>query len=304
MLLLLGGCAAPQREGPVEPKPDLGALWDFSDPAGSEGRFREAVAAGGDDAGYRAEALTQLARSQGLQRRFEEADRTLDEAEGLVTDATPRARVRLHLERGRVVNTSGHPEGSRALFRKALEVAERAGEEDLAVDAAHMLGLVTAGEESLSWNRRAMEMAEAAADPRAKGWLGPLYNNTGWTLHTAGRYAEALPLFEKARDWYASRGNPGDARSGRWAVARCHRSLGRTGEALAEQRALLAETGAAGEPDGFVHEETAECLLALGRAEEARPHFARAFDLLWKNAQFAADEPARLARLRELAGPK
>ena len=53
---------------------------------------------------------------------------------------------------------------------------------------------------------------------------------------------------------------------GRWCVARCLRSLGRTEEALAEQRALAAELEAIGESDEFVTLEIAECLRALSRA--------------------------------------
>ena len=44
------------------------------------------------------------------------------------------------------------------------------------------------------------------------------------------------------------------------------RSLGRTEEALAEQRSLAAELEALGETDEYVTEEIAECLRALGRA--------------------------------------
>ena len=51
----------------------------------------------------------------------------------------------------------------------------------------------------------------------------------------------------------------------RWCVARCLRSLGRTAEALAEQRALAAELEAVGETDEHVTEEIGECLRELGR---------------------------------------
>jgi hypothetical protein len=43
-----------------------------------------------------------------------------------------------------------------------------------------------------------------------------------------------------------------------------------------------------------------ECLLALGRADEARPHFARAYELLSQDEWFPADEKQRLARMKEL----
>jgi tetratricopeptide (TPR) repeat protein len=133
-------------------------------------------------------------------------------------------------------------------------------------------------------------------------WLAPLHNNLGWAYHDRGELAAALAEFEKAVPLYAVRGNAADARFSRWTVARALRSLGRCAEALPAQQTLLAETSAAGVEDGFVHEEIAECLLALGRAEEARPHFREAHRSLSQDASLARDEPARLARLLELAG--
>jgi Flp pilus assembly protein TadD len=83
-------------------------------------------------------------------------------------------------------------------------------------------------------------------------------------------------------------------------VAKAQRALGRFGEALAEQEGLLRECELAREPDGYVHEEVAECLLALGRETEAGLHFARAYALLAKDPRFPPGEKARLERIREL----
>ena len=47
-------------------------------------------------------------------------------------------------------------------------------------------------------------------------------------------------------------------------------------------------------------EELGECLLALGRADDARPFFARAAERLGADAWLAAHEPDRLDRLRRL----
>ena len=83
-------------------------------------------------------------------------------------------------------------------------------------------------------------------------------------------------------------------------VAWTLRSLKRHAEALDILRRLQAETQDA--PDGYVFEELAENLLALGRDAEARPHFAKAWELLSQDhSQDRADE-ARLVRLRRLGG--
>ena len=78
-------------------------------------------------------------------------------------------------------------------------------------------------------------------------------------------------------------------------MARCLRSLGRTDEALTRQQALHAEHTALGTRDGFVLEELGECLLALGRGDEARPYFAQAHTELSQDAWLAEAEPARMA---------
>jgi tetratricopeptide (TPR) repeat protein len=256
---------------------ELDALWDFDDPAGSEERFRAFVhrARAADDP-ILAEALTQLARSHGLQRRFGDADRTLDEAEGALRPADLRGRIRIELERGRVANTAERPGRGAAAFRRAWNVAREANEDGLAVDAAHMLGIVEPAEIAEEWNERAMELARTSNDPSARQWIGSLANNMGWARHAEGDVDGAIALFEQSRDAFLAHGRVERARIARWSIARCLRSRGDVAQALAAQEALLAELDALGETDGYVLEEIAECLLALGRDDEAPPFFARA----------------------------
>lgn len=59
---------------------------------------------------------------------------------------------------------------------------------------------------------------------------------------------------------------------------------------------ILAELSE-GEADGFVAEEIAECLLALGKPDEARPWFRLAAGML---GETLVDDPARLQRLTDL----
>jgi hypothetical protein len=64
--------------------------------------------------------------------------------------------------------------------------------------------------------------------------------------------------------------------------------------------ALKNEFESAGESDGYIFEEIGECLLALNRAEEARPYFSKAYEILAGDAWLPEREPDRLARLKEL----
>ena len=293
-----------QRPGSkAEPLPDFDALWNYQDPGQSEASFRELVqrAKESGDVSYHAQLLTQIARAQGLQRKFEEAHETLDAVEGMLTERLVLPRIRYLLERGRVYNSSNNPEKAKPLFLEAWEIAVANGEDFYAVDAAHMMGIVEPPERQLDWAVKAMRLAEKSSDRRAKNWLGPLYNNTGWTYHDLGRYEKALELFEKSLKWREERGDERGIRTAKWTIGRTYRSLGRTEDACEIQMALRDEIDKKGlEPDGYVFEELGECLHLLGREEEARKYFKLAYDVLSKDAWLVANEPERLKRLKEL----
>ncbi len=286
----------------AEELPEFDRLWNFRDPAETERRFREILprAECAGTAAYLGELRTQIARTLGLQRRFDEAHSLLDGVEeALPSVASPRLRVRYLLERGRTLNSSKRPSEARPLFLEAWELGRKCGEHALAVDAAHMMAIVEPPEEQLAWNLRAMEFAEKSHDERAKRWLGTLYNNIGWTHFEAKEYERSLEVHRKGLAWQEAHGTPRTLQIARWSVGRLLRALGRIDEALPVQQALLAEVA---DPDAFVHEELGECLLAKGRADEARAHFAKAHPLLAKEQWIADSDPERLARVARLAG--
>jgi tetratricopeptide (TPR) repeat protein len=162
----------------------LRPLWDFDDLDATEARFRA----------LRAEALTQLARVEGLRDHFEEGDRLLDELAG---EADPRVRIRVDLERGRLRRSSGDKESALPLFESAYASAREAGEDWLAADAAHMCALAAPDREGfLEWTGRGIELAESSE--AAAYWLGPLLNNLGWEHFDAGEHQQALEVFDRA----------------------------------------------------------------------------------------------------------
>ncbi len=282
---------------------DLRSLWNFADPAASEARFRERLAgAAGDDA---LTLQTQIARTYSLRSRFDEAHALLDAIEPQLAQAGPEPRVRWLLERGRTLRSSKRVAEAMPLFRRALERAQAAGLDALTVDAMHMVALAEpATDAQLEWTRRARALAQRSPDPEAQRWDASLANNIGWSLHEAGRHDEALASFRTAlaaRE--RQRGDPADLRAAHWMVAFELRALKRHDEALAILRRLDAEGEAAGAPDGFVHEEIGENLLALGRPDEARPAFARAYALLSADTSLDRPDDARLARLLALSKP-
>lgn len=277
---------------------EFDSLWDYSDPHQTEVRFREILIQVPEDNLAYLELLTQIARAQGLQQKFDRAHQTLDQVERRLGKYSSRAKVRYLLERGRVFNSSGQPDEARPYFEQALDMGIELSEDSYAVDALHMLAIVAPPASAIDLNLRAIQLAESSPQPKARQWLGALYNNLGWTFHGAGEYASALEMFEKAEAVRRSNGSVPELRIARWCVARALRSLSRIEEALSKQMALKEEIESAGETDGFVFEEIGECLLALNRADEARPYFARAHEAL---SGELSKEPERLVRLGKLS---
>lgn len=280
---------------------DIDSLWDYSDPQETERKFCEVLLQIPEDEPEFLELLTQIARAQGLQHKFNKAHQTLDQVERRLGTAVSREKIRYLLERGRVLNASGRPEESRPYFEKALETATQLAQDSYAVDALHMLAIVAPPASSLDFNLLAIQLAESSRQAKARGWLGSLYNNTGWSYHGMGEYASALEMFEKAETVRRSDGSANEIRVARWCAARALRSLNRFEEALSKQLQLETEFESAGETDGYVFEEIGECLLALHCAKKARPYFAKAYDALSQNEQLAEKDGERLARLKNLA---
>ena len=279
----------------------LDALWDFAKPAISEERFRAEVKQWPVGSAEAQEVRTQIARTLGLQRKFADAHALLDDIEPTLARLPVHVRVRYLLERGRTFNASGSPERAVPLFAEALQLSEADKDEFYAVDAAHMLGIAAPPAERLRWNLKALELAEAAADARARGWRASLYNNIGWTYFDDGQAATALDYWEKALAARQTMGNARTIRIAKWTVARGYRAVGRLDDAEAAQKSLEAELAQAGESDGYVYEELAEIALARGDAKSAQPWAAKAHAALKGDPFLAANEAPRLARLAAIA---
>ena len=219
---------------------DIDAFWEYSDPAGSEARFREALgAAQGDD---RLELLTQVARTYSLRKDFDTAHGVLDGVEKQLQNAGPRPRSRYLLERGRTFNSAGEKEKARSHFLRAWELARESGEEGLAVDAAHMVAITYSGtSDGVEWNQRALAMARGSKAPKAIALIPAMYNNMAWDLHDLKRHEEALTAFEKALEEWTARGKPRQIQTAKWSVAQGLRALNRVDEAVKIEKALEAE---------------------------------------------------------------
>ncbi len=264
---------------------DVDALWDYGNPTESEARFRAALtdAAHSNNADDWLTLQTQIARTLSLRGRFVEAHRMLDAIAAQVASAGPEPRVRLLLERGRTLRSSGRPADAKSLFEQAYAQADVARLERLAADALHMVALAEpAIEARIAWNRKTIDYARAATDPRAQGWQAAALNNIGSDLRGAGRLEESLAVFREALVAYERGSRASNVRFARWQVANVLRLLGRGDEALALQRQLEIDSAAAAAPDRHVFEELAALHAAQGDEVQAARYRALAQSLLPK----------------------
>lgn len=273
--------------------PVFDKLWDYSKPAETEKKFREVLAATekSADISYRAELLTQIARTQGLQGKFVEAHATLDSVEKMLTDEMKLPRVRYLLERGRVFRSSDRPAESLPLFHQAADLSGEIEQWRYHIDAVHMIALAAAEPaEKVKWNLRGIHLVET--HPAERGWLHALYNNLGETYLQMEKYEDALATFQKLVEL--------DQKSPQMYpqldVARCLNLLKRYDDALKE----LEGIGDKGKDDGYFQEQMGEALAGLGRRDEARTFSAKGYELL-KNAEWIKSDSKRLARLKQMA---
>jgi tetratricopeptide (TPR) repeat protein len=231
----------------IDPRP----LWDFDDPAASGERFLDAAEHA--DEPDRTSWLTQYARTLGLQERYGDAARVLDQ---LASDDA-QAATYLDLERGRLLNSSGRSEEARPLFDSAVHRAASAGLDALQVDALHMVAIVAPPEEQHDINARALAIARGSDDQRARDWDASLLNNIGMTYADDGDFVRALATFEEAVVARERIGDPGTIRVARWMIAWSLRNLGRRDEAREIQQSLKRELDSIGEADEYVDDELA-----------------------------------------------
>src|SRR5438132_2027549 len=280
--------------------PDLDGIWDFDHPGLTEKKFRELLPAAIDslDISYLAELLTQIARAEAMQRKFQEAQKTLDRVEKALPKADQRVSVRYVLERGRVLSLSGKPREAQPRLREAFNLALMLKMDLHAIDAARMMA-VAEPEKTVEWNMKALDLAEKWADEGGNKAKGPLYGSIGWNHFERKEYQGALFMFQKALQFTDQLGDPLKMRTAKWPVAKVLRVIEHTEEALDMQRKLFEEYQEEGKRNGYVYEEKAECLLVMRQVQEAEGWFAAAYAELSRDPRISREQN-RLNRLKEL----
>ena len=291
---------------------DFDAFWDLEHPSDTEKRFQEILSQLEDsaqvDASYRIELLTQLARAQGLQNRFDEAKVNLDRASILINDPDKTHRlvskIRHFLELGRIPILQRIPSQARPPVVEAWTLASNAGLDYYSIDAAQMLASIEPQKVKKDWILKALSLAEGSNQPQSKEWLGSLYASLAWLYYDVRQFTTALENFQKTLSEVTQQGKARKIITAKWAVAKTLRALNRLEEAFDMQQVLLAQLNQLNVKDGYVYEELAECLQSLKRGPEAQVYFDLAYHELKTDLWLTDNHPARIKRLKEMGKSK
>jgi len=286
-------------------------LWNLGEPVVIETEFRKLLpqAESLKNKSIYLQILSQIALTQALQKRFDDAHKTLNNAEALLTPEYELAHVRILLERGRVFQQAAKIPEARVCLEQSFELSTKHNFDFHTINAAHMIAIVASTTtEKITWNQRALDLAAKTQDQRAQNWLGSLYNNLGQNYLEAKQFEKALAVFQKALECREKEDYAPNIRYAKWSVARALRSLGRLDEALTIQNAVLKDYDAITKSSkfdmpvemftltrGLVYEELAEIYTA-----KAKVFSNLAYDDLSNNVMFKETTPERLERLKQL----
>jgi tetratricopeptide (TPR) repeat protein len=282
---------------------DFDQFWNYNDPAATEIKFKEFLETpkAKEDLGYYLELQTQLARTYSLRAQFDKAHEILDAVEKQLPGQVSVAHIRYHLEKGRTYNSSKLREEATVQFAKARVLAEALKEDHYAIDAIHMQAIAAPPDVATRLNEEALLLAESSENKRARGWLGALYNNLGWSYFDRGEFEKALSIFLRALKWRQEQQSEREIIIAKWCVARTLRALGRLDEAMTVQLGLFEELANTGQHDGYVSEELGELFLLKNDKLKSAFHFQKAYELLSQDVFLQKFEKQRLERLKELS---
>ena len=240
------------------------------------------------NASVRVEALSMAARSD-LIRGEAEADRTwLARAAALATPEDPRGWSRYLGVRGRFEwqDDKNNPKAT-ATFKEMYEYCMDRKLNDRAVDTAHMVAITGRPDEQIAWAYKGIAAAEAGG---YDGWLGPMWNNLGWSYDGRGQYDEALTALLKAREYHHKSSDALAKLAADIFVGRAYRMTGNLDESQRwiDDAHRRAQQLSAEKPDdeniterlANTHEQLGELTAARGENAAALEHFTQSRRLL------------------------
>jgi len=146
------------------------------------------------------EGLSQVARMMLLTNRVESGKVYLEEARQRANQSDSMGWSRYLGVRGRFEWKEGSLKAARATFEEMYDYCSTSQLWARAVDAAHMVAIVSEQpEEQIAWGKKGIGIAEARETMQ---WLGPLWNNLAGSYFETKEYDSALECYLKARDYH------------------------------------------------------------------------------------------------------
>lgn len=239
-----------------------------------------AVAQANNDNEATIQALSQVARCYLIQGKKEDGRIWLQQAEEIADVSQPAGWSRFLGVRGRFEWKDDKLETATDTFIQMYDYCMQYELHDRAVDAAHMVAITAKADQQIEWAYKGIAAAEAGDLDK---WLGPLWNNLGWTYDELGRYKESLEALIKARfyHWKVSISEQAKLVAD-WSVGHAYRTNGDNDTALAwiqpvlawaQRRHTLNPTEDTAEWVGQAYKELAEIALTQSNPDEALINF-------------------------------
>jgi len=241
-------------------------------------RVYEEAAKAAEEEGRRStriEALAQVARSYSITGDGEKGESWLNQAAALAQESEPLGWSRYRLVLGVYQREAGQREAATQTFIELYEYCLAHDLHERAVNAAHMVAIAADLETQVVWGKKGIAAAEAGGHEE---WLGPLWNNLGWTYDDLGRYEDSLQALITAREYHYRGGSDHAKLVADWSVGHAHRVVGEAGIAhewltdvhlRATQRYERDRSPDTAEWVGHAARELAELAVAGGKTEEA-----------------------------------
>lgn len=149
--------------------------------------------------------------------RFDDAERSLNEAQTLASKYHPELLGEVALRKGTVTLLRGDAQDAQSFYRVALKTAQAQNDPFLETAALGSLGFIATQQEhydeSVELNRKALQLSQSIG---AQGSSANILGNMAWSFFELGDYGRSLGLFQQAEDSAAKEGSPGDEL--RWKV--------------------------------------------------------------------------------------
>lgn len=232
------------------------------------------------DSSIMAEAYAMIARTYLITEKKEDGRPWLERAAQYADPGKPSGWSRYLGVRGRFEWQDKKLEKATATFKEMYDFCSKNGLHERAVDAAHMVAITGGPQDQIEWGLKGVREAEAG---HIEKWLGPLWNNLGWTYEDMGKYAESLDAYLKAREYHYKYGDQKNKLCADWAVGHVYRLLGQADSAAHWiNPGLLAgfESIDDTEFQGWTFKEMGEISLLESKPDSALSHFSKAEEKL------------------------